>query len=143
MPAAPVPGSLSGLPQPGSKPPAAATPLGVTVAQNAPDTVIDLGAVFAGMTGLHHADGLKLAILGNTNSGLVKTDLSEASLTLAYAPGKCGTATITVAATDADGVSVKQAILVTVRPASPAGAVTTAFAPTGGLPTVMGTGTPR
>ena len=142
MPAAPVPGSLSGLPQPGSKPPAVVTPIGVMVAQNAPETVIDLGAAFAATSGIQHADGLKLAVLGNTNSGLVKTDLSEASLTLTYAAGKCGTATITVAATDADGVSVKQTILVTVRPASPTSYVSSAPIPTG-MPTVMMHSTPR
>jgi hypothetical protein len=126
MPVAPVPGSLSGLPQPGSKPPAGAVPIRVTVVQNSSATVIDLGAAFAAMSGLQHADGLKLAILGNTNSGLVKTDLSEAALTLTYAPGKCGAATITVAATDADGVSVKQTIQVTVRPLGPVGAMSAA-----------------
>jgi hypothetical protein len=103
----------------------------VTVDQNSSATVIDLGAAFAAMSGLQHADGLKLAILGNTNSALVKTDLSEASLTLTYVPGKCGTATITVAATDADSVSVKQTIQVTVRPLGPAGAVSAAPIPTG------------
>jgi hypothetical protein len=142
MPIAPVPGSLSGLPQPGSKPPAGAAPIPVTVAQNSSETVIDLGAAFATVSGIQHADGLKLAILGNTNSALVKTDLSEASLTLTYAPGKCGTATITVAATDADGVSVKQTILVTVQPPGAAGVVSAAPLPPG-IPTAMGHGTPR
>jgi hypothetical protein len=101
-----------------------ATPINVTVAENSPATIIDLNAAYASVSGLQHDDGLKFAILGNTNPGLVKTSLSEAALTLTYAKGKSGTATITVCATDADGVSVKRTIVVTVRPVS-AGAVVT------------------
>jgi hypothetical protein len=92
----------------------------VTVAENSPESVIDLGAIFSAQTGIQHDAGLRLTILGNTNSGLVKTDLSEAALTLTYTRGKCGTATITVSATDADGVSVRETILVTVTPPTPA-----------------------
>jgi hypothetical protein len=93
----------------------------VTVNENSSATVINLGAAFGAVSGLQHGDGLRLSILGNTNSALVKTDLSEAALTLTYAQGRYGTATITVCATDADGVSVKQTFLVTVRPLLPAG----------------------
>jgi hypothetical protein len=99
------------------------TPICVTVDQDSPETVIDLGAAFAAARGLQHGDGLKLAILGNTNSGLVRTDLSEAALTLCYSRGKYGEATITACATDADGVSAKQTFLITVRPARPVAAV--------------------
>jgi hypothetical protein len=88
----------------------------VTVAENSPATVIDLDAVFGAMSGLHHQDGLQLSMLGNTNSGLVRTDLSEAELTLSYAPWQSGKSTVTVGATDADGVSVQENILVTVLP---------------------------
>jgi hypothetical protein len=88
----------------------------VTVKQNSPATVIDLGPVFRSMSGLHPEDGLQLSLLGNSNARLVKTDLSGAELTLTYARGHCGTATITVAATDADGVSMREAVLVTVLP---------------------------
>jgi hypothetical protein len=88
----------------------------VTVNQNSCATVIDLGIAFGAVSGLQHEDGLRLSILGNTNSGLVKTDLSEAALTLTYVRGKYGAATITVCATDADGVSVQRTLLVTVRP---------------------------
>jgi hypothetical protein len=88
----------------------------VTVDERSSPTVINLGAVFGAVSGLQHRDGLKLSILGNTNPGLVKPALSEAALTLTYTRGKYGTATITVCATDADGVSAKQTILVTVRP---------------------------
>jgi hypothetical protein len=120
---APIPAGARGLPQPGGMPQQGTTPICVTVDQDTPETVIDLGAAFATARGLQHGDGLKLAVLSNTNSGLVSTDLSEAALTLTYARGKCGVATINVGATDADGVSVQQTFLVTVRPLQPAGAV--------------------
>jgi hypothetical protein len=125
-----APVAVSSLPLAGSRP-AAGTPIRVTVDQNSPETVIDLGAAFGAVSGLQHGDGLRLSILGNTNAGLVRTNLSEAALTLTYAPGQSGTATITVCATDADGVSVKETILVTVRPLSPAGAVSVAPRPAG------------
>jgi len=88
----------------------------VTVMENSPKTVIDLGPVFAQMSGIQYEDGLQLSLLGNTNAGLVKTDLSAGELALSYTPSKCGTATISVGATDADGVSVQVNILVTVLP---------------------------
>jgi hypothetical protein len=97
----------------------AAKPITVTVPESSSPTVIDLGGVFARMGGLQHQDGLKLSVLGNTNSGLVTTSLSEAALTLSYTPKKWGTATITVGATDVDRVSVEQTLLVQVRPVSP------------------------
>jgi hypothetical protein len=109
--------------QTGIRPPGGTTPIRVTVVQNSPETVLDLAPVFAAMPGLQHKDGLQLAILGNTNPRLVTAELSEAVLTLTYTSGQYGTATITVAATDADGVSVQQTVIVTVRPLSPAGAV--------------------
>jgi hypothetical protein len=86
----------------------------VTVAANSSPTVLDLGSVFYAMSSLHTEDGVKLFILGNTNSNLVEADLSETVLTLAYTGGMKGTATITVTATDADGVSAQQTITVTV-----------------------------
>ena len=122
QPASPVPGGITGLQPLGGKPAGAGSTMRVTVAANSPETVIDLGAVFSARSGIQHEDGLKLAVLGNTNSALVKTDLSEAALTLTYAGGKYGTATITVSATDADGVSVQETILITVSPPRPAGA---------------------
>jgi hypothetical protein len=105
----------------------------VTVNENSPKTVIDLGFVFAQMSGIQHDDGLQMSLLGNTNPALVKTDLSEEELTLTYTPSKCGTATVSVGATDADGVSVRENILVTVLPLSPTN--------TGGSSTVSVTGT--
>ena len=101
---------------PSTMPPASTAPIQVTVDENSSATVINLRTAFAGVSGLRLNDGLKLSILGNSNSLLVKPALSEAALSLTYARGKCGTATITVCATDADGVSVKQTVLVTVRP---------------------------
>jgi hypothetical protein len=131
-----APGAVSGLPQTGSKPPGGTTPIQVSVNENSSATVINLDAAFGGVSGLQHADGLKFSILGNTTPTLVKTDLSEAALTLTYARGKCGTAIITVCATDADGVSVKLTLLVTVRPLIPAGPlpVSPVPAPAGGDP---------
>ena len=115
---------------PSTMPPASTAPIQVTVDENSPATVIDLGTAFAGVSGLRVNDGLKLSILGNSNSGLVKPALSEAALSLTYARGKCGTATVTVCATDADGVSVKQTVLVTVRPPIVATAVLASSIPT-------------
>jgi hypothetical protein len=134
----PMPGPVSVPQQVGSPLPGATDPVRVTVPQGAPETVIDLGAVFGAVQGIQHGDGLRLSLLGNTNAGLVRTDLSEASLTLSYTRGQFGTATITVGATDADGVSVRQTLLVTVVPLSPASAPFPAplqlFAPPGTSP---------
>jgi hypothetical protein len=116
---APVPAAFGVPPPMGTLLPPANTPIRMTVAQNTPETVIDLGPVFAGMRGIQHEDGLHYAILGNTNSRLVSTDLSGAALTLTCTRGQYGTATITVNATDADGVSVQRTFVVTVPPMSP------------------------
>jgi hypothetical protein len=125
------PVAVSGLGQVGGKLPGATNPIRVTVNENSPETVIDLGAVFGARGGIHPEEGLHLSILGNTNAGLVKPDLSEATLTLTFARGKCGTATVTVAATDADGVSVRETILVTVGPLKPAATATVSPLPAG------------
>jgi hypothetical protein len=95
---------------------AAANQMRVTVLQSAPASVIDLDPLFAGRSGVHPADGLQMALVGNTNPGLVTSDLSEGELTLTYTPSQCGRATITVGATDAGGACVREAILVTVLP---------------------------
>jgi hypothetical protein len=118
----------------GGKLAAASNQMRLTIDENSPASVIQLGAVFAAMSDIHPKDGLQLSILRNTNSGLVKTDLSGADLTLSYSRGKHGTATITVGATDADGVSVREIILVTVRPLRPASSEPSARP---GLPLVM------
>ena len=103
----------------------------VSVRENSPKTVIDLDLVFAQVKGIHHEDGLQVSLLGNTNPGLVKTDLSEGELTLSYTPSKCGTATIVVIATDADGASVRLNIVVSVLPLSP---TNTSGSSTGSVP---------
>src|SRR5262249_33976665 len=104
-------GALGGLQPIGSQSAGAGVgEMDVTVKENSPKTVIDLGYVFAQMSGIQHDDGLQLSLLGNTNPGLVKTDLSEDELSLTYTPSTCGTSTISVAATDADGVSVRENI---------------------------------
>ncbi len=128
---APVPSAVSGPSQTAGTPPGGATQTSVTVQQNSPETVIDLGAVFGAMPALRPGDGLKLAVLGNTNSALVQTDLSGAALTLTYARERSGTAVIAVGATDADGVSVQQSLVVTVQPPRPAGTVGVAPVPPG------------
>jgi hypothetical protein len=131
--APPMPHSIITLYPIGSPAPAATTPINVTVAQDSPPTVIDLGPIFAAVRGLQHEDGLRLSVLGNTNSALVRTDLSDSALTLTYMRGQHGTASITVCATDADGVSVRQTILVTVLPLRP-GAVAIGRTPGPAMP---------
>jgi hypothetical protein len=113
------PATVIGPQQTGGELLAVPNPMRLMVPENAAATVIPLGAIFAAMKDIHAKDGLQLSILGNTSPGLVKTDLSGADLTLSYARGKCGTAAITVGATDIDGVSVRQIILVTVSPVQP------------------------
>jgi hypothetical protein len=118
--AAPAPALVTGLQQTGGNPPAPSNQMRVTVDENAAASVLELGVVFAARKDIHASDGLQLSILGNTNPGLVKTDLSGADLTLTYVRGKNGAATITVGATDIDGVSARETILVMVRPGQPA-----------------------
>jgi hypothetical protein len=113
-------------------------PISVTVPAGSSQTVLDLGRAFAGVGGLRLKDGLKLSVLGNTNSALVTTKLSESALTLSYIPKMWGTATITVGATDADGVSVQTALLVRVLPVSPP--VTVVVAPLQAVPLVIQVG---
>jgi len=129
---APVPEALGARLQTDNALPASPTPVRVTVAQNTPETVIDLGAVFATVPGIQRDDGLQIAVLGNSNAALVGTDLSGTALTLTYTRGQSGTATISVAGTDVDGVSARQTLLVTVLPAArPAVGVTSMPAPPG------------
>jgi hypothetical protein len=120
------------LQQTDSSAPAGITPLNVKVSQNASETVLDLGPVFAAMPGLQHDAGLHLAVLGNTNAKLVTPDLSGSALTLTYTTGLSGTATLTVNATDADGVCAQQTVVVKVLPLRPvvgAGGVTSIAPP--------------
>jgi hypothetical protein len=99
-----------------------------------------MGPVFAAIPGFQHQDGVHLCVLGNTNAGLVRTELSDSALILTFRSGQSGTATIVVCATDADGVSVQQSFLVTVLPRRPAGALGAASMPvTPALPRALGT----
>jgi hypothetical protein len=115
-----VSGPVSSLLHLGRRPGGVVKPIEVTVEENSSETVIHLGEVFGAMNGLQHAGGLQVSVLGIKNPGLVTTDLSDMDLTLTYAPGKCGKATITVGATDANDVYAKLIILVTVRPSKSA-----------------------
>jgi hypothetical protein len=80
-------------------------------------TIINLDSIFAEQSGLQYEDGLQWSMLGNTNAALVTTNLSEGELALQANPGQWGTGMITVGATDADGVSEQETILVGVWPA--------------------------
>src|SRR5262249_6629286 len=108
----PLLGGSGGLQQTGASRTEDTNPISVAVDQNSPETVIDLDPVFGAKSGIHPKDGLDLSILGNTNPRLVEADLSAGALTLTYTPGMYGTATITIGATDADGVSVQQTLQV-------------------------------
>jgi hypothetical protein len=110
-------GARSGVQPISNKPPSgAANQTEVTVVENSTKSVIDLGPIFTHMSGIHPEDGLQLSLLGNTNPGLVKAELSEGELTLTYTPSRYGTATITVGATEADGSCVRENIVITVLP---------------------------
>jgi hypothetical protein len=88
----------------------------VPAMRNSSETVINLDRIFAQQSGLQHEDGLQWSMLGNTNAALVRTDLSEAELTLKYTPGRWGIASVMVGATDADGVCEREIIHVFVSP---------------------------
>jgi cyclophilin family peptidyl-prolyl cis-trans isomerase len=60
------------------------------------------------------AEGLSFSVVNNTNTALVSTAIVDGNLTLTYAPGQTGTATITVQATDQFGLSVQTTFTVTV-----------------------------
>jgi hypothetical protein len=116
-----LPAWISTSHQTGGQLPGGTTPIRVTVTENSAPTVIDMGPIFAAIPGLQYQDGLRLSVLGNTNSALVQTTLSDSALTLTYQKNQYGSATIVVCATDADGVSVQQTLLVTVRPLTAGG----------------------
>lgn len=109
-------GSFSNLQTLTVPPAGSANQMVVEVMQNSPESILNMDLVFAGMSGLQHEDGLQFCLLGNTNTSLVKTDLSGSDLTLQYAPGQYGLSTVTLGATDADGVSMRESIQVMVIP---------------------------
>jgi cyclophilin family peptidyl-prolyl cis-trans isomerase len=60
-------------------------------------------------------DQLTFSVVSNSNTNLVTTGIANDKLTLTYAPGQTGTATITVKATDQFGLSVETTFTVTVN----------------------------
>jgi hypothetical protein len=92
----------------------------VAVQQDAADTVIDLFAAFADST---DPDALlAYSVVGNTNPTLfsgtpITAGPAAATLALDYAPGRTGTAALTVRATDTGGLFVDTVLNVTVTPA--------------------------
>jgi hypothetical protein len=97
-------------------PPANTYGVMVPVMKNSAPTVLDLDAIFAEQSGLQLDDGLQWTLLSNTNPGLVTPELSGSDLTLAYTPGQWGLASLSLGATDADGVSARENINVVARP---------------------------
>jgi hypothetical protein len=82
--------------------------------ENDPDTVLNLLSAFADVD---IGDSLTLSVSGNTNPGLVTTDMVGTQLTLSYLPNQYGTAEITVRATDsgAPGLEVEDTFTVDVN----------------------------
>ncbi|MEX2454033.1 MAG: Ig-like domain-containing protein, partial [Rhodospirillaceae bacterium] len=102
--------------------PIIATPIAdVAVDEDAADQVIDLAAIF---TDVDDAT-LTYAVTANTNAGLVTTALAGASLTLGFLADQSGAASITVTATDGEGLSVAETFDVTVAPINDAPVITT------------------
>jgi glucose/arabinose dehydrogenase len=88
----------------------------VTVAQNAPNTVIDLFAAFSDAQDADSA--LTYSIAQNTNSGLFTAttiDGTTGKLTLDYSPTATGTSTLKVRATDKGGLFTDATFTVTVN----------------------------
>jgi Dockerin type I domain len=88
----------------------------VFVRPESPNILIDLFAAFDDSTDADAA--LAFTLVGNTNPALfsgtpISVSPTAGTLTLDFAPGRVGTATLTVRATDAGGLSVDQAFTVT------------------------------
>jgi cyclophilin family peptidyl-prolyl cis-trans isomerase len=62
----------------------------------------------------HAPDALNFAVSANTNPSLVTATIANGKLTLSYASGQTGSATLTLTATDTDGASVQTQFTVTV-----------------------------
>jgi hypothetical protein len=99
--------------RPGS---AAAVKIDVTVPMNSGDSVYDLSTVLAGWEGWGYQVPPRMSVVGNTNRALVTTRLTDTELRLSYAPGKSGSACVTVGLTDAAGVSAQITFDITVQP---------------------------
>jgi len=100
---------------------AAAIQVDVTVPMNSGDSVYDLRTVLAGWEGWGYQVPPRISVVGNTNRALVTTRLTDTELRLSYAPGKSGTACVTVGLTDAAGVSAQITFVITVQPGPVAG----------------------
>jgi hypothetical protein len=126
-----------GVPQPANLPPVATPISGVKVNQGAPDTRIPLYRVFQDD---NDADSdLELSVSANTNPALFSATTIDAEgvLTLGFAPGAAGTATLTVTARDTGGLSTPVSFTVIVNPPGPG---TDNTAPTtSGVPDLAGT----
>jgi large repetitive protein len=108
-----VAGTFTVTVNPGNDQPFVSHPIGdVTVNEDASDTVLDLTNVF---DDIDAGDSLTLSVTGNTNAGLVTTDLAGDQLTLVYLADQNGMAEITVRATDAAGAHIDDTFTVTVR----------------------------
>ncbi|MDP6547104.1 MAG: lamin tail domain-containing protein, partial [Phycisphaerae bacterium] len=95
-----------------SMPPIVVTPLAdVVVDEDSDPSVRDVSATFDDPD---PGDTLTLSVRGNTNPGLVTTDLTAGILTLSYVSGINGASDITVRATDQLGAWVEGTIAVTV-----------------------------
>jgi hypothetical protein len=102
-----------GQARPGS---AAGIQVDVTVPRNSGDSVYDLSQVLAGWEGWGYQVPPRISVVGNTNRGLVTTRLTDTELRLTFTPGQSGTARVTVALTDAAGVSTQITFVITVLP---------------------------
>jgi hypothetical protein len=87
----------------------------VAVQEDAGSSVIDLSTVLANWQGMQQGRGLRLSIVDNTNRTLVNARLVESELTLTYTRGQQGSATVTVGATNAAGVSVQVKFAIVVQ----------------------------
>jgi len=82
------------------------------VLQDALPTPLDLAGVF---TDVEDGSNLTLVVSDNSNPVLVTPNLTGNTLTLSYAAGQHGTATITVRATDTNGGAVNDSFAVTIN----------------------------
>jgi VCBS repeat-containing protein len=87
----------------------------VVVAEDAAPTIIDISSVFADVDIATNADSLTYSV--SSDGALVSASITGTTLTLTYAGGQSGTATITVTATDDNGpLVVVDSFTVTINP---------------------------
>ncbi len=106
-------------------PPVAAVPIAdVTVAEDAPDTALDLADNFTDADIATNGDSLTYSVTDNDNPGLVTAFLSSPVLTLSYAGNQSGVANITVRAMDTSAAYAEDTFVVTVTPVNDAPSAT-------------------